>query len=75
METLSPGPQCLRTPERISSIRSWSLAELLLNGCVSCRQKINFSVVFASQRVGLGEVADEVWQVTFREYDLGYFDK
>ena len=38
-------------------------------------RKINFSVVFASQRVGLREVADQVWQVTFMEYDLGYFDK
>jgi len=34
-----------------------------------------FSVVFASQLVGLREVDDQVWQVSFMEYDLGYFDK
>jgi hypothetical protein len=38
-------------------------------------RKINFSVVFASQLVGLREVADQVWQVSFMEYDLGYFDE
>ncbi|HEX6260772.1 MAG TPA: hypothetical protein VFZ51_08960 [Woeseiaceae bacterium] len=36
---------------------------------------INFSVVFAGQLVGACEVADRVWQVTFLENDLGFFDK
>jgi len=39
------------------------------------QRKINFSVVFAGQLVGIREVADEVWQVSFLEYDLGYFDQ
>ena len=38
------------------------------------RRKINLSVVFAGQQVGIREVDDQVWQVSFMEYDLGYFD-
>jgi putative transposase len=39
------------------------------------QRKINLSVVFAGQLVGIREVDDQVWQVSFLEYDLGYFDK
>jgi hypothetical protein len=42
--------------------------------CIGSR-KINFSVVFAGQLVGIREVDDQVWQVSFLEYDLGYFDQ
>tara|TARA_B100001540_G_scaffold303608_2_gene312412 strand:+ start:3353 stop:3481 length:129 start_codon:yes stop_codon:yes gene_type:complete len=35
------------------------------------RRKINLSTVFAGQYVGVREVADEVWLVSFMEYDLG----
>jgi len=42
--------------------------------CLGAR-KINLSVVFAGQLVGIREVADQVWQVSFMEYDLGFFDK
>ena len=38
------------------------------------RQKINLSTVFAGQNVGIKEVTDKVWLVTFMEYDLGFFD-
>jgi putative transposase len=31
--------------------------------------------VFAGQIVGIREVADEIWLVSFMEYDLGFFDK
>jgi transposase InsO family protein len=39
------------------------------------RRKINLSTVFAGQYVGLREIADEVWLVSFMDYDLGFFDK
>lgn len=42
--------------------------------CLGSR-KINFSVVFAGQLVGVREVADQVWQVSFLSYDLRYFGK
>jgi putative transposase len=38
------------------------------------RQKINLSNVFAGQNVGIKEVADKIWLVSFMQYDLGFFD-
>jgi hypothetical protein len=37
-------------------------------------QRINLSQVFAGQNVGIEQVGDEIWLVTFMDYDLGYFD-
>jgi transposase InsO family protein len=37
-------------------------------------KKINFSQVFAGQAVGIKEVHDDIWLVSFMQYDLGYFD-
>ena len=37
-------------------------------------RKINLSHVFAGQNVGVTQVGDHVWLVTFMHYDLGYFD-
>jgi putative transposase len=31
--------------------------------------------VFAGQLVGIREVDNDIWQVSFLEYELGYFDK
>jgi putative transposase len=38
------------------------------------RRKINVSQVFAGQKVGVKQVSEHVWLVTFMDYDLGYFD-
>jgi putative transposase len=38
------------------------------------RRKINLSTVFAGQNVGVKEVSDRIWLVTFMDYDLGFFD-
>jgi hypothetical protein len=38
------------------------------------RKKINISTVLAGQRVGIKEVDDGIWLVSFNNYDLGYFD-
>lgn len=37
--------------------------------------KIGLSRVFAGQDVGIRQVEDKVWLVTFMDYDLGYFDE
>jgi putative transposase len=37
-------------------------------------RKINLSTVFAGQNVGIKEITDDVWLVTFMHYDLGFFD-
>ena len=39
------------------------------------RRKINLSTVFAGQMVGLREVDDQIWLVSFLDFDLGFFDK
>ena len=38
------------------------------------RRKINLSQVFAGQKVGIRQVDDRLWLVSFMHYDLGYFD-
>lgn len=38
------------------------------------RRKINVSQVCAGQKVGVKQVDDRIWLVTFMDYDLGYFD-
>ncbi len=37
-------------------------------------RKINLSHAFAGQTVGVTQVGERVWLVTFMHYDLGYFD-
>lgn len=39
------------------------------------RRKINLSTVFAGQYVGIREVSDKIWLVSFMQYDLGFFDE
>ena len=38
------------------------------------RKKINLSIVFAGQTVGIKQVEDHIWLASFMDYDLGYFD-
>ncbi len=37
-------------------------------------RKTNLSHVFAGQQVGIKQVEDRIWLVSFMHYDLGYFD-
>ena len=47
-----------------------SRGSLILPG----KNNVFVSAVLASQPVGLTELDDEVWKITFMDYDLGYFD-
>ena len=38
------------------------------------RRKINLSTVFAGQNVGVRQLSDKIWLVSFMHYDLGFFD-
>jgi transposase InsO family protein len=38
------------------------------------QKKVNLSTVMAGQRVGIKEVDDGIWLVSFMQYDLGYID-
>ena len=42
--------------------------------CIGGR-KINLCRALAGQHVGIREVADKIWLVSFMEYDLGFFDE
>jgi putative transposase len=37
-------------------------------------RKINLSTVFAGQNVGVKEIEEKVWLISFMHYDLGFFD-
>src|SRR5262249_8766747 len=37
-------------------------------------RNVNLSHVFAGQCVGVTQVGEHIWLVTFVQYDLGYFD-
>jgi putative transposase len=39
------------------------------------KRKINLSTFFAGQVVGIPEVDDQVWLVSFLDFDLGFFDQ
>ena len=41
--------------------------------CVG-KRKTNLSSAFAGQQIGIREVADDIWLVSFMEYDLGFYD-
>jgi len=38
------------------------------------KKKINLSTSLAGQAVGIKEVDDGIWLVSFMDYDLGYID-
>jgi putative transposase len=38
-------------------------------------RKISLSTVFAGQYVGIREISDKIWLVSFMDYELGYFDE
>ena len=42
--------------------------------CMS-RAKVHLSRAFANQPIGLNEVDDHIWEVSFMDYDLGFFDE
>jgi transposase InsO family protein len=51
--------------------------DILVTACgriCMMRKKINVSTVLAGQRLGLKEVEDGIWLVSFMHYDLGYID-
>ena len=38
------------------------------------KRKVNLSTVFAGQKVGVAQISEHIWLVSFMDYDLGYFD-
>ncbi len=51
--------------------------DILVTACgriCMARKKINVSTVLAGQRLGIKEVDDGIWLVSFMHYDVGYID-
>ena len=38
------------------------------------RKRVNISIVLAGQKLGIKEVDEGIWLVSFLDYDLGYID-
>jgi len=67
-EYTSPAPP--EYPYHDKTIQVTRCGRICLEG-----RKINLSTVFAGQFVGIREVADKIWLVSFMDYDLGFFDE
>jgi transposase InsO family protein len=55
----------------------WHDRDILVTACGRIcmhRKKINISTVLAGQKLGIKEVDDGIWLVSFMQYDLGYID-
>jgi hypothetical protein len=53
------------------SILDW---RWLLGAAVLHRKRVNISTVLAGHRLGIKEVDDGIWIVSFMHYDLGFID-
>ena len=55
-------------------LHDWSAVVTTCGRICYRNRKINLSQVFSGQRVGVRQVSERIWLVTFMDYDLGYFD-
>ena len=74
-EIYIPSPRAYRgLPELTYPFHDRSIVVTACGRLCLHRKKINISTVLAGQTLGIKEVDDGVWLVTFMDYDLGYFD-
>ncbi len=70
-----PSPRVYRGLEDIDHpFHDWSAVVTHCGRICFKGRKINLSHVFAGQLVGIKQVEDRIWLVSFMHYDLGYFD-
>jgi putative transposase len=75
-ELYTPSPRVYRAPDPPEY--PFHDRTLLVTQCGRIclgNRKINLSTVFAGQFVGIREVADKIWLVSFLDFDLGFFDE
>jgi hypothetical protein len=58
---------------RVCACRGQLFRKCICLFCVS-QGKVCSRQVFAGQAVGIKEIQDDIWLVSFMDYDLGYFD-
>jgi putative transposase len=74
-ELYAPSPRPYRGLAALTyPMHDWTGTVTYCGRLCSKRRKINLSQVFAGQDVGVKQVSDRIWLVTFMDYDLGYFD-
>jgi putative transposase len=74
-EVYTPSPRPYRgLPEVDYPLHDWTATVTRCGRICWQRRKINVSTVFAGQDVGVRQVSDRIWLVSFMDYDLGYFD-
>ena len=61
-------------PDLEYPFHDWTATVTLCGRICYNNRKINLSQVFAGQNVGVKQVSDRIWLVSFMHYDLGYFD-
>jgi transposase InsO family protein len=74
-ETYSPSPRSyVGLPELTYPLHDRDVLVTACGRICMHRKKINISYVLAGQRLGIKEVDDGIWIVSFMHYDLGYID-
>jgi putative transposase len=74
-EHYRPSPRPYRgLPELRYPLHDWTATVTACGRVCWNWRKINLSTVFAGQAVGVRQVEDRLWLVSFMDYDLGYFD-
>jgi transposase InsO family protein len=74
-ETYSPSPRPYRgLPDLTYPLHDKDVLVTACGRICMHRKKINISYVLAGQRLGIKEVDEGIWIVSFMQYDLGYID-
>jgi putative transposase len=74
-EVYTPSPRPYRGLAEVDyPLHDWTATVTHCGRICWKRRKINLSLVFAGQNVGVRQVSDRIWLVSFMDYDLGYFD-
>ena len=76
VELYKPSPRpYLGTPELFYPFHDKTIQVTQCGRICRGTVKVNLSTAFAGQEVGIKEVEDGIWVVSFLNYDLGYFDE
>jgi putative transposase len=76
-QRFEPHRNHVRDPLRLRAVQHLSEGRFDGGRCGRIRfknRKVNLGQVFAGQQVGVRQVDERLWLVTFMHYDLGYFD-
>jgi len=74
-DVYAPSPRPYRgLPDIDYPFHDWTAVVTYCGRICFKKRKVNLSQVFAGQAVGVKQVSERVWLVSFMHYDLGYFD-